>query len=97
MFASQRSKCGIPQGTTLGPLTAKLHGPSFSLFLLYIGDRNCLFHSEPRMYVDDTHLTYLTGNIRSIQSSLNEDLLNINRWLIANKFMFTYDLTLNSC
>ena len=41
------------------------------------------------MYADDTHLTYSNGNIHSIQSSLNEDLLNINRWLTANK------LTLN--
>ena len=46
-----------------------------------------LFHFEPRMYVDDTHLTYLNSNIHSIQSSLNEDLLNTNRWLIANKLM----------
>ena len=41
------------------------------------------------MYADNTHLIYLNGNIHSIQSSLNEDLLNINRWLTANK------LTLN--
>ena len=33
--------------------------------------------------------SYSYGNIHSIQSSLNEDLLNINRWLTANK------LTLN--
>ena len=41
------------------------------------------------MYVDDTHLTYWSGNVHFIQSSLNEDLLNISRWLTANK------LTLN--
>ena len=37
------------------------------------------------MCADDTLLSYSYGNIHSIQSSLNEDLLNINRWLTANK------------
>ena len=60
------------------------------LFLLYINDfPNCLSYSVPRMHADDNHWTYSNSNIHSIQSSLNEDLLNINRWLIANK------LTLN--
>ena len=38
-----------------------------------------------RIYGDDTHLTIADNDICSIESSLNQDLLNLNRWLIANK------------
>ena len=72
--------CGVPQGTILGPL----------LFLLCINDLpNCLSNCEPRMYADDTHLTYASNNIHNIQPSLKEDLENVHSWLRANK------LTLN--
>ena len=54
---------------------------------------NCLSHSVLRMYADDTHLTYSNGNIHSVQSSVNEDLLNINRWLTANKLTLSMTKT----
>ena len=72
--------CSVPQGTILGPL----------LFLLCINDLpNCLSNCEPRMYADDTHLTYASNNIHNIQTSLKEDVENVQNWLRANK------LTLN--
>ena len=50
---------------------------------------NCLTNSYPRMYADGTNLTYADKNLNIIQSCLNEDLLNISKWVIAN------ELTLN--
>ena len=73
-------KCGVPQGTILGPL----------LFLLYINDLpNCLQFSLPRMYADDTSLTFASADVQDVNDCLNYDLSKVYTWLSANK------LTLN--
>ena len=73
---SRSLTCIFPHGTILEPL----------LFLLYFNDLpNCLSSSDPRMYADDTHLTYADRDIDSILVPLNQDLININHWLIVNK------------
>ena len=72
--------CGVPQGMILGPL----------LFLLYKNDLpNCLMHSQPRMYADDTSITYASNDVEEIECCVNIHLDRICIWLAVNK------LTLN--
>ena len=69
-------RCGIPQGSTLGPL----------LFLLYINDLSfCLKNSIASHFADDTCITHSNRNIKILQQSLNQDLKNVTIWLNANR------------
>ena len=73
--------CGIPQGTILGPL----------LFIIYINDLpNCLSNAEPRMYADDTHISFASNNIDNINTVINVDLARVEKWLTANSLLLTH-------
>ena len=68
--------CGVPQGSTLGPL----------LFLIYINDlRFSLQHSTASHFADDTCITYANKNLKNLESKINYDLKSVIEWLRANR------------
>lgn len=76
LSSSTSVTCGVPQGSSLGPL----------LFLIYINDLpNCLNMSRPRMFADDTSISYSSNSLDEMQFVINSELENLNTWLTANK------------
>ena len=68
--------CGVPQGTTLGPL----------LFLIYINDLGRIIeHSKIQLFADDTILYSIHKSGKQTNDNLQKDLNQVYLWCRANK------------
>ena len=72
----EKTLCGVPQSSVLGPL----------LFLLYIND---IYKSSSEftfyLFADDTNIIYANNNLRTLESTVNSELAKVSEWLKANK------------
>ena len=72
----RNTTCGVPRGSVIGPL----------LFLVYVNDLPSSSKIlNPTMFADDTNLFYEHKNIIKLFTTVNEKLMNINDWFMANK------------
>ena len=76
--------CGVPQGSTLGPLP----------FLLYINDlpessKKLTF----RIFADDTNIFYSSKDPEQLQRVINEELGNVLKYCVANMLSINFKKT----
>ena len=77
-------KCGIPQGSILGPL----------VFLIFVNDfSNSTKVLDPVLFADDANLFFSDSNIRTLFETANQELSQINDWFLANKLSLNVEKT----
>ena len=77
-------KCGVPQGSILGPL----------LFLIYIND---IVNSSPALsfilFADDTNILISHRNLTELISIINRELSKVSSWFKCNKLSLNINKT----
>ena len=74
----------VPQGSILGPI----------LFIIYVNDfPKCLRYSSCLAFAHDTTILISGKNQKNLYDNANEELNNIDNWLVANKLSLNTDKT----
>ena len=69
-------RCGVPQGSVLGPL----------FFVSYINDLyKSIGRDYIRLFADDTVLTMHGGDLSLLVEQIRQSLKNLYRWRVCNK------------
>ena len=79
----RKISCGVPQGSTLGPL----------LFILYVNDLPLAFQFSTTLFADDTYLALSYINLSNLEQKVNYQLQLIHQWLKGNKLALNYSKT----
>ena len=75
--------CGVPQGSTLGPL----------LLIIYTNDLPKATKLQVRLFADDTNLTTSHHSENLLEKVVNTELQKICNWMKINKLSINYNKT----
>ena len=79
--SKQTMTCGIPQGSSLGPV----------LFLIYISDLpNCSNALTFRIFADDTNVFASARDLKVLEKTVNSELKNVKIWCDVNRLSINF-------
>ena len=76
-------KCGVPQGSTLGPL----------LFIIYVNDLPNISKFRTTLFADDTCLTMSHISTLKLEQDINSEMTKVADWFSVNKLSLNYKKT----